>query len=122
MELSFAARKEMQDVGARFAAARFPNIWQWTFGVREDVADELARLGLISRAEDSASYHLNELGRSWARDDRGLVVAFCPKCSADEHLAKGEPRARARSATSAASDGSKTRRWSRSSRDIDEQG
>jgi hypothetical protein len=72
MELSFAARKEMQDVGARFAAARFPNIWQWTFGVREDVADELPpRAHLEGRRQRLVSPERagSELGtgRPWAR-------------------------------------------------------
>src|ERR1700722_15597436 len=69
-ELTYAARKEMQDVGERFAAARFPNLWQWTFAVKEDVTDELARFGLILKAGDSATYRLTELGRVWALDER----------------------------------------------------
>jgi hypothetical protein len=95
MELTAAARKEMQDVGERFAAARFPNMWRWNFAVKGDVADELARLGLISKAEGGALYRLTELGWTWVLDERRVVVAFCPKCSTDEYLPKGERRAHA---------------------------
>jgi hypothetical protein len=85
----------MKDIAERFAAARFPNTWQWTFGVKEDVAEELIRFGLISNAEDGASHCLTELGRNWVLDDRGLVVAFCPKCSTDEYVRKGASHAHA---------------------------
>ena len=85
----------MTVVGERFAAARFPNMWQWTFGVKENLADELSRLGLISKAEDGTSYRLTEVGWNSVLEDRGLVVVFCPKCSTDEYLPKGESRAHA---------------------------
>jgi hypothetical protein len=94
--MSAAARNRMIVVGDRFAAAGFPNPYTWMFDDVADVAGEPLALGLIARAEDGRpAYHLTEEGRSWVLAQRGLVVAFCPKCSTDEYLHRRDAGAQA---------------------------
>lgn len=90
--LSDAARRKLSAVGSRFAAAGFPNPFGFALATDEvrGVSEELAECGLITRENDAATFHLTADGRSWILDDLGMVVVFCPKCSGDDYVAKGD--------------------------------
>ena len=97
MELSPQARKAMEELRERFVAAGFPNPWSWPIAAAErgDVADELIRCGLLGRMEAGPGLRVTDAGRTWVLESRGLVVAFCPKCSTDVCIPKGQARAEA---------------------------
>jgi len=98
MEMTVEARTVMEALGERFAVAGFPNPWQWFIGVDElgGAFDELTRLGLLARGEETSSpCHLTDAGRSWILDQRKLVAVFCPKCSTDEYVPKGRAQVHA---------------------------
>jgi len=85
MDLSLAARKAMEELRERFVAAGFPNVWSWPISTSEvgDAADELLGPGLLAQMESRPELRLTAAGRTWVLESRGLVVAFCPKCSTD---------------------------------------
>jgi len=95
--ISDGARNVMQQVAERFAAAAFPNPWQWDIDVGElgGFVEELVALELVARGEVRGRFHLTDRGRSWIFDHLGLVVAFCPKCSTDEMMPRGQSAAQA---------------------------
>ena len=91
------AKSKMTAIGKRFVAAQSPNPYGWTFDDVEGVANELLALGFITNdGRNANAYCLTEPGRSWVLTELGLVVAFCPKCSTDEYVPKGDAEARVR--------------------------
>jgi hypothetical protein len=99
MELTVQARRVMEALGDRFVSAGFPNPWLWPITVDElgGTLEELTRLGLLAQDPGAGSRcHVTDAGRTWIIDHRRLVVVFCPKCSTDEYVPKGQTQAHAR--------------------------
>jgi hypothetical protein len=91
MEMTIQAQKVMEALAVRFGSAAFSDRWPWFVGSDElgGMFEELAHLGLLARAGGAGSpCHVTDTGRSWILDNRGLVVAFCPKCSTAEFVAR----------------------------------
>jgi hypothetical protein len=97
MDLSADARKVMEELRERFVAAGFPNPWYWPIDAAAlgGVSDELLRAGLLAPIETRPGLRLTEAGRAWVLESRGLVVVFCPKCSTDVCIPRGQHQARA---------------------------
>ena len=89
------ARTRLSAAGRRLAAAGFPNPYAFLLAVDEveGVSAELVEHGLISR--DNSAFHLTADGRDWILKNMGMVVVFCPKCSGDEYIPKGDRTAHA---------------------------
>ena len=89
----------MTQVADRYAANGFPNPWTWLIATDDlhGAVDDLTAAGLVVRKwEAKATYRLSEDGRRWVLDQRGVVVAFCPKCSTDEVVPRGQSQAAVR--------------------------
>jgi hypothetical protein len=97
MDLSPDARTMMEALRERFVAAGFPNPWYWPIDAAEvgAVADELLRLGLLGPMDTGKGLRLTDAGLAWVLESRGLVAVYCPKCSTDVCIPKGQPQARA---------------------------
>jgi ribosomal protein S27E len=99
MNLTPKALATMARLGDRYAADGFPNPWTWLIAKDdfEGAVDGLIAAGLVGpKAETRAAYHLSDEGRRWVLEQRGLVGVFCPKCSTDEVVVKGQSRAAVR--------------------------
>jgi hypothetical protein len=97
MDLTPDARKAMEELRERFVAAGFPNPWSWPIGRADvgDAVDELLGSGLLAPMEPRPGLRLTDAGRAWVRESRGLVVVFCPKCSSDVCIPRGQSQAEA---------------------------
>lgn len=87
----------LRKLGEQLLDARFPPLPSWRAGDpdRRSAAEELVRLGLVERDDASSVLRLTDAGRALVDFERG-VVAYCPKCSSAEVLARGLRDAEAR--------------------------